>query len=48
MRKVWKTVFEYIEYIIVWKVSKYAVFSGPYFPYSVWISENTDQKKLRI
>ena len=33
----------------VWKVSKYGVFSGPYFPpYSVQMQENTDQKKLRI
>ena len=30
-----------------WKVSKYGVFSGPYFLYSVRIQENTDQKKLR-
>ena len=30
------------------KVSKYGVFSGPYFPYSNWLRENTDQKKLRI
>ena len=29
----------------VWKVSKYGVFSGPYFPpYSVQMQENTDQK----
>ena len=33
----------------VWNVSKYGVFSGPYFsPYSVRMRENTDQKKLRI
>ena len=45
----------------VWKVSKYGVFSGLYFPtfgldterysispYSVWMRENTEQKKLRI
>ena len=43
----------------MWKVSKYGVFSGPYFPvfglnaerkspYSGRILENTDQKKLRI
>ena len=41
-----------------WKVSKYRVFSGPYFPYLDWIwsispysvqmRENTDHKKLRI
>ena len=35
-----------------WKVSKYGVFSGPYFPgespYSVRMRENKDQKKLRI
>ena len=39
-----------------WKESKYGVFSGPYLPafglntetYSVWMQENTDQKKLRI
>ena len=39
-----------------WKVSKYGVFSGPFFPvfglnkspYSVRIQENTDQKKLGI
>ena len=38
-----------------WKVPKYAVFSGPYFPvvglntpYSVQIKENKDQKKLCI
>ena len=30
-----------------WKVCKYGVFSGPYFPHSDWIPENTDQKKLR-
>ena len=32
----------------VWKVSKYDVFSCPYFLYSDWIRENTDQKKLRL
>ena len=44
-----------------WKVSKYGVFSAPYFPafglygeilrfspYSVWMQENTDQKKCHI
>ena len=35
-----------------WKVSKYGVFSGPYFPtfepYSVQMQKNTDQMKLRI
>ena len=38
-----------------WKVSKYGVFPGPYFPtfssispYSIRMWENTDQKKLRI
>ena len=39
-----------------WKVCKYIVFSGPYFPafgrsispYSVRMRENTDQKKRRI
>ena len=31
-----------------WKVSKYEVFAGPYFPYSVRIQENTDQKKIHI
>ena len=31
--------------INVWKVSKYGVFSGPYFPAC---GLNTDQKKLRI
>ena len=41
-----------------WKMSKYRVFSGPYFPhlewilrispYLVWMRENTDQKKLRV
>ena len=40
--------------LIAWKVSKYGVFSGPYFPLSDWIrysvrmQENTDEKKLRI
>ena len=44
--------------ITAWKVSKYGVFSGPYFPafglicrispYSVRMRENTNQKKLRI
>ena len=43
--------------VIVWKVPKYGVFSGPYFPafglnsispYSVQMRENTDLKKLRI
>ena len=29
----------------VWNVSKYGVFSGPY---SVWMWENTDKKKLRF
>ena len=46
----------YLQHITVWKVSKYGVFSGPYFPalgrsissYSVRMWENTDQKKLRI
>ena len=32
----------------VWKVSKYAVFPGPYFPVPVRIQEITDQKKLRM
>ena len=32
----------------VWKVSKYAVFLGPYFPVPVRIQEITDQKKLRM
>ena len=41
-----------------WKMSKYRVFSGPYFPhlewilrispYLAWMRENTDQKKLRV
>ena len=39
-----------------WKKSKNRVFSGPYIPafglgissYSVWMRENTDQKKFRI
>ena len=34
-----------------WKVSRYGVFSDPYFPafgFSVQIQESTDQKKLRI
>ena len=26
----------------------YGVFSGPYFPYSVRMQENTDQKNLRF
>ena len=44
--------------VTAWKVSKYGVFSVPYFPafelntgispYSVRMRENTDQKKLRI
>ena len=34
--------------LTAWKVSKYGVFSGTYFPYSVRIQENTDQKKLYI
>ena len=34
--------------LTTWKVSKYGVFSGPYFLYSVRIQENTDQKKLCI
>ena len=35
--------------ITAWKVSKYGVFSGSYFfSISVWIRENTDQKKLRL
>ena len=42
--------------ITAWKVSKYGVFSGPYFPafgliperyYSVRMREKVDQKKLR-
>ena len=28
-----------------WKLSKYIIFSGPYFPVWVPIRENTDQKK---
>ena len=31
--------------LTVWKVSKYEVFSGPYFSYSDWLRENTDQEK---
>ena len=40
--------------ITVGKVSKYGVFSGPYFPAfgqirsNAGMQENTDQKKLRI
>ena len=34
-----------IEDIIAWKVSKYGVFSGPYFP---TFGLNTDPKKLRM
>ena len=29
-----------------WKMSKYGVFSGPYFLYSDWIQENTDYKNV--
>ena len=29
-------------------MTKYGVFSGPFFPYLVQIRENTDQEKLRI
>ena len=31
--------------VIAWKVSKYGVYSSPYFPYSVRIQENTNAKK---
>ena len=31
-----------------WKVPKYGVFSGPYFPVFGRIQENTDQKTLRL
>ena len=42
--------------VTAWKVSKYGIYSSPYFPafqlnmerYSVQMRENTDQKKLRI
>ena len=34
--------------VTAWKVSKYGVFSAPYFQDLNWIRENTDQKKLRI
>ena len=30
------------------KSVKYGIFSGPYFPYSVRMRKNTDQKKLRF
>ena len=49
--------FRVFSLITAWKVSKYGVFSGPYFPvfglesvflYSFRTQENTDQKKLRI
>ena len=41
------SVFESFGYhYTAWKVSKYGVFSGPYF--SVRMRENKDQKKLRI
>ena len=36
------------QYITAWSVSKYRVFSGPYFPVSVQVQENADQKKLSI
>ena len=51
---------DFLKSYTAWKVSKYGVFAGPYFPvfglnteiysemYSVRIQENTDQKKLRI
>ena len=31
-----------------WKVSKYDIFPGPYFPFSVRILENTDQKNSAV
>ena len=34
--------------LIMREVSKYGVFSGPYFPVLVRLKENTDQKKLRV
>ena len=31
-----------------WKLSKYIIFSGPYFPVLVPIRENSDQKKNSV
>ena len=51
---IWNSFWFYVV-LTVWKVSKYGVFSGPYFPLfwskspnSIRIQENMDQKKLRI
>ena len=60
LQKIQTMNYQYQQLATAWRVSKYGVFSGRYFPvfglnteiygapYSVRIQESTDQKKLRI